>query len=66
MSADDDPMRALTRALFTDPDAPSAAEPADQPPTPGNHVPNEGNNPTISDPHAEMREFIRGLFERTD
>lgn len=62
----DDPMRAYTRALFTDPDAPAEPEPEAEPdPLRGNVAPKEGNNPELrNDPSADMRAFTAHLFGR--
>jgi hypothetical protein len=55
---EDDPMRALTKALFKDePDEPAA--PPD--PRPGNFVAREGDNPSSKDAGDE-RELVRQLF----
>lgn len=55
----DDAMAEFARRLFgrADPEPPD-----DQPTTPSNHVPREGNNPTGTS--GDIETFTRALFER--
>jgi hypothetical protein len=67
MTDQPDELRAFTRRLFTDPDAPpQEAPPADEPAR-GNVAPKEGTGTTPGDSSGgNLRAFTRRLFGRED